>query len=632
MIGASSGSAASVQLAIGTVIDNKYKITSLLGSGGAGTVYLAEQEDLNRKVAIKILNIALFEQQDSRERFEREAKVLSALEHEHLVKLYSVGLYAESLPYLVAEFLEGRTLASELAAVERLSLERTLKIGIQVCKAMEYVHSNDVIHRDLKPQNIMLAAGSSEDYVKVLDFGLAKTIASGMQNTITRTGEVVGTVHYLSPEQCAAQPTDKRSDIYSLACVLYECICGRPPFTGESMRILYQHSNEEALAPSQACSQAISSNLDRVLLKALQKDPAKRYQSMREFSEALTDLLQGFTVKVDLSEFRAKKSALPVLLLPVMLVLSVMLGVLGFAAFKKQEKVETKENLPAFDPLAEAEQILAEPEKAEGSNLSNERQHKLQRVQRLIMRAILMDRQSAEVQEREIKVLDSFGELAAKTNHRSDGKEEIDIRVERAIELERSKANRYKQGLMHLFQAKRTQEVGRGALDLEKASIYFASAKAFDLAEKTLAQAKLSSAPEILGKDIARAGIDFFKGKPQTLRSIAAGLPGRLAKLSASERVNLIWELVYLAQKSGDNKLMEECYLLAGYSKFGGDGMYKEALTKLADLYIAQGRHEEALKTYARLRECGMEHSNLELVNIAEAGITQIQQRSNGKF
>ena len=206
---------------IGSLIDGKYKIDCVLGQGGMGTVYLAQQSELSRELVVKVLNFNLAKKEEFVERFHREARILASMQNEHLMQVYSYGLLAGQVPYLAMERVSGITLGELVAKNGKLAWQRAVKIGIQICDAMSVVHAENILHRDLKPSNVMILDSSSEDeQVKVIDFGLGCFLGSDSV-TLTKDGTLLGTPQYMSPEVCSGERSDQRSDIYGLACLLY---------------------------------------------------------------------------------------------------------------------------------------------------------------------------------------------------------------------------------------------------------------------------------------------------------------------------------------------------------------------------------------------------------------------------
>lgn len=253
-----------------------------------GAVFSAREIGLNRLVALKILHPGYVGDDDSKQRFNLEAKVIANLSHKNLCTCFRFGVEEQdSTPYIAMEFLQGKTLRLLLNEHDKLSWQRAVRIVAQTAEAMDYVHSCGVIHRDLKPNNIILLDREGEDFVKVLDFGLAKIVENQEQH-LTQSGLLLGSVPYMSPEQCQAKRVDHRSDIYSLGCILYECVSGEAPFSADTpIGILHRHVNDEP-GPLGA---DVPATLKKVISAALAKNLNDRYQSMFEFHSDLLAVL-----------------------------------------------------------------------------------------------------------------------------------------------------------------------------------------------------------------------------------------------------------------------------------------------------------------------------------------------------
>lgn len=262
---------------------DRYQIISELGRGGMGVVYLARDPILERDVAIKVMSPDLLSA-EAFERFKREARVVAKMDHPAIVGVYDIGENQNSL-FLVMPYVEGTNLRA-LLNEEALSLGDVIDIGIQVAQALEYSHTKNVVHRDVKPENILVERQESpgrELRIRVTDFGLAMATT---ENRLTRTGSIVGTMSYLSPEQLSSKAIDHRSDIYSLGVVLYECVAGQPPFTGEVQSVLYRIAHDRP-DPPRALGAQIQEELENIILQCLEKDPANRQQRAREIADAL---------------------------------------------------------------------------------------------------------------------------------------------------------------------------------------------------------------------------------------------------------------------------------------------------------------------------------------------------------
>ncbi len=278
----------------GEIIDDRYLLVDLLGEGGMGSVFKAQELGLERVVAIKFLQNSLLSEDQWSMRFEREAKVLSGLAHVNIVRFYRFGMLEEHYPYMVMEYVQGESLRA-LSAKHQLTIEQSVAITIQVCDALQDAHKKDIVHRDLKPENILVMQ-NREDVVqvKVVDFGLASIRATSSQQ-LTRTGMIVGSLPYMSPEQCIGEKSDERSDVYSLGCILYELIAGRVPFTSQNpMGLIHQHATvmpPRLTKPVNGVT--IPRGLEAVIFKTLAKEPESRYQSMEDLQRDLELVLDG---------------------------------------------------------------------------------------------------------------------------------------------------------------------------------------------------------------------------------------------------------------------------------------------------------------------------------------------------
>jgi predicted ATPase/serine/threonine protein kinase len=282
-------------LSAGTVVDEKYRIESLLGAGGMGAVYRATHLQLERHVALKVIRGELLADPSSVERFRREAVAVARLRHPNIVTVHDYGIAPRIGAYLVLELLEGRSLRAELAERKRLDMETTCALVGQVCEGVGAAHRAGVVHRDLKPENLFLEkrgggqGPAAAPVAKVLDFGLAKLeeasrSAGGM---LTAGGTVLGTPIYMSPEQCRGDEVDARSDVYALGCVVYEMLTGRPPFVGQQIAALVFKHVDEVPRPASELVPGLASSVDEALSKALAKAPADRHQTAEAFARAL---------------------------------------------------------------------------------------------------------------------------------------------------------------------------------------------------------------------------------------------------------------------------------------------------------------------------------------------------------
>jgi serine/threonine-protein kinase len=274
------------------LLSNRYELGDTLGYGGMSEVHHGHDARLGREVAIKILRADLARDPQFQERFRREAQNAAALNHPAIVAVYDTGETQTEfgqLPYIVMEFVEGRTLRDIVKTEGPMSQKRAMEVMADVCAALDFSHRHGIVHRDVKPANVMITKNGA---VKVMDFGIARAIHDG-QAAMTQTAAVIGTAQYLSPEQARGEQVDARSDVYAAGCVLYELITGEPPFTGDSpVAVAYQHVREDPNPPS-TVNPDVAPELDAVVLKALAKGPANRYQSSAEMRSDLVRTLSG---------------------------------------------------------------------------------------------------------------------------------------------------------------------------------------------------------------------------------------------------------------------------------------------------------------------------------------------------
>ena len=283
---------------IGTLFDGRYRIIRKLGSGGMANVYLAEDEELGRRVAIKILNDRHASDDQFVERFRREAKNAAGLSHPNIVSIYDRG-EAEGTYYIAMEYLEGRSLKERIVADGPLPIRDATEVIRQILRAIGFAHRRGIVHRDIKPHNVLLVQdGSGDERFKVTDFGISRTTTSQM----TEAGSIVGTAQYLSPEQARGAPVDQRSDVYSVGIVLYELLTGKLPFTGETpLEIAMKHLSEVPKPPSELRPE-VSADLDMVVLRALAKDPSDRFESAEEMERELARVAGGGAVTSETAE------------------------------------------------------------------------------------------------------------------------------------------------------------------------------------------------------------------------------------------------------------------------------------------------------------------------------------------
>ncbi len=277
---------------IGKTIGGHYLILSRLGSGGMSVVYAAKHLLLDKTVAIKIISAGHAIDGKALMRFQQEAKASTALNHQNIAAVSEFGQDKDGSPFLVMEYVKGKSLSEIIREEGKLTQERSVVILLQLCDALHYAHEKQVIHRDIKPANIIITTDSSgSEMAKIVDFGIAK-ILSKDGTDLTQTGETFGTPSYMSPEQCHGKSVDRRSDIYSLGCVFEEMLSGSPPFVAESsLETLMMHVNE---TPTVRHSSAVN----QVILRALEKQPGDRFQTANEMAAAVRALSQDNRILV----------------------------------------------------------------------------------------------------------------------------------------------------------------------------------------------------------------------------------------------------------------------------------------------------------------------------------------------
>ncbi|HEY9730428.1 MAG TPA: protein kinase [Drouetiella sp.] len=339
-------------------LSETYRFSGQIGAGGMGVIYRAHHAMLKKDVAIKILHQV---NEMTVQRFQREAQAAYNLHHENVVAVHEFGVTDEGQPFMVMEFIQGKTLASVIDERGALPLDLCVKIFKQVCSGVAHAHSRGVLHRDLKPSNIMLTDPDSwNPQVRIVDFGIAKVLDMAEDDTstgkLTRTGDFVGSPLYMSPEQCLGKNIDLRSDIYSIGCIMYETLTGRAPFIGgTSMEIMLRQMND--LAPTLKEGGGGTSYpawIERLVARALAKDPNKRFQNVEEMKKALEERVVA-EVKASSANKSAPRFSKPVVLAGALLVLSVV----AFGAFallsprgeKPHEKMPSEQLAAQFPDL-----------------------------------------------------------------------------------------------------------------------------------------------------------------------------------------------------------------------------------------------------------------------------------------
>ncbi|MBS1954188.1 MAG: protein kinase [Cyanobacteria bacterium SZAS-4] len=358
----------------GNVLGGKYKVISVLGKGGMGTVYKVLQVFLNTEFAVKILDSRRVSDDLQVRRFQMEAKAAHSLNNPALVRVHDFGLLDNNQPYLVMDLVEGRTLTDYIRDNRNISVNEVEAIFGQVCKGLAYAHDQSVVHRDIKPSNIMIVNGvplGVEGSIKILDFGIAKIASdeAGEIQQLTRTGEIFGSPLYMSPEQCTGELVDHRSDIYSLGCVIFEALTGTPPhFGSNALRTMMMHQSEPApLLREASLGHKYPEALEQIVQKMLQKSPQDRYQNLSQVVDALSNAATSGTVSAEktassrLGAKPAKTITIPVFgfyaLMTAAVLLSAVATTLVSYAWERENDYEN-----SFIPVAEIKPLQAEQE------------------------------------------------------------------------------------------------------------------------------------------------------------------------------------------------------------------------------------------------------------------------------
>lgn len=281
---------------IGDLVSEKYRIEKVLGRGGMSVVYLARHITLDKLVAVKMMHLNMVATGSFLQRFEREARIASALHHTNIVGVHDFGEDVQGQPYLIMDYVSGETLEELIVDSKRLAPEFCLPIFIQICDALSTMHSKGFVHRDLKPSNVIVKVKSSGTHITLVDLGIAKSIVDNSTSPrLTAHGQMFGSPTYMSPEQCVGQDADTRSDLYALGYLMYDALSGGPPFDHDNTyNVMWQHVNEPpSRLPFLEESSTVPEQMQSIMFKLLQKDPELRYQSADEVKAELNLLLQN---------------------------------------------------------------------------------------------------------------------------------------------------------------------------------------------------------------------------------------------------------------------------------------------------------------------------------------------------
>ncbi len=362
-------------------LSNQYEFLSEIGSGGMGVIYKSRHIALNQIVAIKMLHTSRLDEISIR-RFQQEAKAVTALDHPSIVRVRDFGVTESGQPHMVLDFIEGDTLSKAIEKTAALSITDSLEIFIQVCDALEHAHVRGVLHRDLKPSNIMLVPRlSGPPLVKIVDFGIAKINDPEHESAVmnlTQTGEIFGSPLYMSPEQASGTKLDKRSDIYSFGCVMYETLTGAPPFVGgSSIETIFRQLNDEPPTLREgSLGKEFPDQIEEIVAKSLQKNPDERYQSMAELKNILLNCKMS-KEKSSIQQFQPddvaalnKKRIEFKALLSALVALTILSLISGYLVVASKFNTPTTEVVQKVDAVAAAKKIISEQANAAEINLS----------------------------------------------------------------------------------------------------------------------------------------------------------------------------------------------------------------------------------------------------------------------
>ncbi len=355
---------------VGQVLDGRFKVVEPIGTGGMGRVYRAVQQPLNRAVALKILdyNYGAGKDEAFRQRFLVEAALTAKLSHPNTITVIDYGCTPNGIFYIAMEYLDGRTLDQVVNDEGPIEWRRVLNIGQQVCRSLREAHNLGVVHRDLKPGNVMLLhADDDTDQVKVLDFGLVKSFIVGQElegRAITQQGMLMGSPPYMAPEQGEKNHADPRSDIYSLGTVLYEALTGAPPFTGKSaMEVILKHVHQP-VPPMRVTGEPVPAEMEAFVARCLAKSPMDRFQSMDEVLQALQELStpQQFATPTGGIPVQHAPAKTGLRLMPILLfVIAVMLGAgVATTVIRSLRPAETT-TPPAPPPAVPLQELVVAP-------------------------------------------------------------------------------------------------------------------------------------------------------------------------------------------------------------------------------------------------------------------------------
>ncbi len=332
----------------GSTLDGKYEFLSLIGSGGMGVIYKARQIVLNKTVAIKMLHSELVNERALR-RFRREGKAASALSHPNIIAVHDFAVSEHGQPYMVMDYVEGKTLEDMIQDIGCLEIDYTVDAMIQICDALSHAHKNGVLHRDMKPSNVLVVDNGPDKKptMLILDFGIAKIIDPDSNTaSLTQTGDTLGSPLYMSPEQCNGVEIDQRTELYNLGCTMYECLTGLPPFVGATLANIIVKISNEPPPPMKDASLGMDypHQLEAIVMKLLSKKPEDRYQTADDLRQALINFRQGVpepvpVARLDVQRLAKEKPKASKAVIAISSAATVLaLGLVSFTAYKFTHK------------------------------------------------------------------------------------------------------------------------------------------------------------------------------------------------------------------------------------------------------------------------------------------------------
>ncbi len=340
---------------LGEIFEQRYELLEFLGSGGGGTVFKARQNDADRLIALKILHQQNGFDDETTQRFLREAKALNKISHENIVSVYHLGISNGNLPYIAMELIQGSSLRAAITADGPMTMPRIFRIMKQLCSAVECMHNAGIIHRDLKPENIMLIQKPEPDTVKIIDFGLVK-VDNSTEQKLTATGLLIGSVSYMSPEQCQGKKADVRSDLYALSVCMYEMLSGKLPFYADTpVGVMYKQIKEDAPELQMRSGKIVHPELRAFIRKGMEKDPSLRFQTATEMNDALALLAGHFESDLKDNETAQRRRFIKPIAIAFSVIAICLIGVQALRQTKKESVLQTDNETSNLSPAQKEE-------------------------------------------------------------------------------------------------------------------------------------------------------------------------------------------------------------------------------------------------------------------------------------